>query len=65
MVYSEDSTDNGKKCKVLFKSKLIDCEIICFFIRAYRNGLTTKRYRLKLSNNEILDNVLFSSIILN
>jgi hypothetical protein len=63
MFYLEDSTEQGKKCKVSIKGELTDCEIICSFERKIKNTDTTIKYRLRLKNGDILDNVLKSDIV--
>lgn len=63
MIYSEDISEQGKKCQILIKGESIDCVVICSFERTQKNGIKTIKYRLQGKDNTIYDHINPSDII--
>ena len=62
MIYNEDSSEQGAKCKVQIKDKLIDCVVICSFKRIVNGNLASEKYRLQDTEGNIYDNISKSLI---
>jgi hypothetical protein len=63
MIYSEDSTEQGKKCNIILKGETITCTIICSFDRISKDKVVNRKYRLQAKDKTIYDNVSPSDII--
>lgn len=57
MIYSEDITEQGKKCEIVFKGETLACVVICAFERTTSNKQVIKKYRLEAKDKTIYDNV--------
>jgi hypothetical protein len=62
MIYSEDITQQGKKCEITIKGESVDCVVICAFERTRKDKVVIKKYRLESKDKTIYDNVLPSDI---
>jgi hypothetical protein len=63
MIYSEDSTEQGKKCEIVIKSETITCIVICSFDRISKDKIVTRKYRLQAKDKTIYDNISPQDII--
>jgi hypothetical protein len=57
MIYSEDITEQGKKCEIVVKGETLACIVICAFERTTSNKQVIKKYRLESKDKTIYDNV--------
>ena len=62
MVYSEDSTEKGKKCEITFKGETVACIVICTFLYVNKDKVVTRKYRLESKDKTIYDNILLSDV---
>ena len=62
MVYSEDSTEKGKKCEINIKGETIACIVICTFLYVNKGKVVTRKYRLESKDKTIYDNILLSDV---
>lgn len=62
MVYSEDITEQGRKCEIVERGVTIPCIVICTFQRAVNGKIVIQKYRLQGKDKIIYDNVLTSDI---
>jgi hypothetical protein len=63
MIFSEDSSEKGKKCEVVIKGETIACTVICSFERIKDGKTISKKYRLESKDKTIHDNISASEII--
>ena len=63
MVYSEDSTEKGKKCEITIKGETIAWIVICTFLYVNKDKVVTRKYRLESKDKTIYDNILLSDVI--
>ena len=57
MIYSEDITEQGKKCEIIDRGATVTCTVICAFERTTSNKQVIKKYRLESKDKTIYDNV--------
>jgi len=62
MIYSEDITQQGKKCVITIKGESIACVVICAFERITKDKVSIIKYRLESKDKTIYDNVLPTDI---
>jgi hypothetical protein len=62
MIYSEDSSENGKKCQITIKDKVIDCVVICSFKRTINGNLSSEKYIIQDNEGNIYNNISKSLI---
>ena len=62
MIFSEYSTEQGKKCEIVIKGSTIDCVVLCAFELWNKNKLVYRKYRLEGNEKEIYDNINSSDI---
>ena len=63
MVYSEDSTEKGKKCEIIIKGETLYCVVICAFVWLNKDKVVTRKYRLEEKDKTIYDNISPQDII--
>ena len=57
MIYSEDITEQGKKCEIVIKGEPLACIVICAFERTTKDKNVIRKYRLESKDKTIYDNV--------
>jgi hypothetical protein len=62
MIYSEDITEQGKKCEIIDRGATVTCTVICAFERTTKDKVVIKKYRLESKDKTIYDNILPSDI---
>jgi hypothetical protein len=65
MIYLEDMSEQGKKCRVVIKGESIDCVVVCSFEITQKNGSKNVKYRVESKDHTIYDNINPSDIIFN
>lgn len=63
MIYSEDITEQGKKCEIVIKGETLSCVVICVFERTTKDNVLIKKYRVQSKDKTIYDNVSPSDIL--
>lgn len=62
MIYSEDYTEQGKKCEIVIKGETLSCVVICAFKRTTKDNVLVKKYRVESKDKTIYDNINPSDI---
>ena len=62
MTYSEDITEQGKKCEIVIKGETLACVVICAFEWTNKNKEVKRKYRLQAKDKTIYENILSSDI---
>jgi len=66
MVYSEDFSEEGRKCLITIKGAELVCFVLCSFERTNANsGIRTVKYRLQDTEGNIYDNINPTEITFN
>lgn len=63
MTYSEDISEQGKKCEIVIKGESLACIVICAFEWTNKDKVVKRKYRLEAKDKTIFDNVSPSDII--
>jgi hypothetical protein len=63
MTYSEDISEQGKKCEIVIKGESLACVVVCAFEWTNKDKLVKRKYRLEAKDKTIYDNVSPSDII--
>lgn len=62
MIFSEDSTEQGKRCEITVKGVVVDCIVVCVFEITNKQKVITRKYRLESKDKTVYDNILPSEI---
>ena len=62
MIFSEDSTEQGKRCEITVKGVIVDCIVVCVFEITNKQKVITRKYRLESKDKTVYDNILPSEI---
>ena len=62
MIYSVDSTEEGKKCEIIIKGETLSCVVICAFEWTNKDKFKKRIYTLESKDNIIYENILPTDI---